>query len=134
MDKQTFNTNFYLAAATVIPILYLALTLQGPGFERFVRSLDETAGMNEPITRRSLTFKNIRKTGAVALMSGLLFLSLYGEWNAVLALYTGYAYPGTGRVVLVSLFALLIAAVAVPFLRILGPSSRGGDDSDESPE
>jgi hypothetical protein len=29
MHKDTFNADFYLAAATVIPILYLALTLQG---------------------------------------------------------------------------------------------------------
>jgi hypothetical protein len=37
MHHETFNADFYVVAATIIPILYLALTLQGQTYERIIR-------------------------------------------------------------------------------------------------
>lgn len=42
MYHDTFNADFYITAATVIPLLYLALTLQGQTYERIIsRSVAE---------------------------------------------------------------------------------------------
>jgi hypothetical protein len=41
--RDSFNVNFYVVAATVIPIFYLTLTLQGPFFED-LQGLARTAG------------------------------------------------------------------------------------------
>jgi hypothetical protein len=38
MHHDTFNANFYVVAATIIPVFYLALTIQGRTFELLLQS------------------------------------------------------------------------------------------------
>jgi hypothetical protein len=42
MQHDTFNADFYVVAATVIPILFLALTLQGPFYKELREWVDRS--------------------------------------------------------------------------------------------
>jgi hypothetical protein len=49
MQHDTFNADFYITAATVIPLLYLALTLQGNSYDSMMRRARELqAGHRDP--------------------------------------------------------------------------------------
>jgi hypothetical protein len=39
---NSFNSSFFIVAATVIPVLYLALTLQGSMLDGFIKQLKQT--------------------------------------------------------------------------------------------
>jgi hypothetical protein len=39
MKDPSFNSDFYVTAATVIPVLYLALAVQGPALDEMIRLL-----------------------------------------------------------------------------------------------
>jgi hypothetical protein len=44
MKDPSFNSDFYVTAATVIPVLYLALAVQGPALDEMIRWLRALGG------------------------------------------------------------------------------------------
>ena len=128
MHKDTFNADFFTAAATLIPLFYLALTLQGSLYERMISNLqkvfDELANPRMDGSRklrnwRALQVGIISAALICAVVTVVLFGAL-GEWRSILALYYRSASPDTAGGVLHSLLGLLIVVIAGPALRLAG--------------
>ena len=112
---HAFNADFYVTLATVIPVLYLALTLQGTTFEKVMiywRSSNKKAPR---------TFKGQAPTfivGAVSIAAaGIVSYSVNGEYLALHALYSQDSSSATGTTVYTSVILLLFLTAAGPFAR-----------------
>jgi cytochrome bd-type quinol oxidase subunit 2 len=123
MHHDTFNADFYVVAATVIPVLYLALTLQGQTYEwiisqyrKVVREFAKAAAQENP--EKWVMFRTSAPIIAIALGSYAIVLpALLGELSAIMALYKGSASHGTTQFVFVNFVILLIVVLAGPVIQ-----------------
>jgi hypothetical protein len=118
MHQDTFNSNLYVVAATIIPLFYLALTLQGHTVEILTSRLVKEIRREDKSLWHFLWSALI---GAGALSGGLAILvaGVTGEWLAILAVYNESASTTNGSIVLLCLLVMLIAVVTGPLLRLL---------------
>jgi formate hydrogenlyase subunit 3/multisubunit Na+/H+ antiporter MnhD subunit len=127
MHKDTFNTDFYVVAGTIIPVLYLALTLQGQTFERVIStSIKQARASRRLAWLRAWT---LLATGGLIVATGFI-----GEWTTMTALYNRSADSSTSQKVLFCIFLLLIAVTAGPALRYYRAPMARKDAHEESPE
>jgi len=137
--KDSFNADFYAAAATVIPVLYLAIAVQGSTFDATLRWLygvvarrgGIVARLTEPGTRlawlrrihRNLGIRILRiaitmfAPAIVLCMAIVLIGSLVGEAIAILALYHRQSSSWQALCV-VSVIVLAAVIALVPFWRL----------------
>jgi hypothetical protein len=120
MHHDTFNADFYVVAATVIPVLYLALTLQGSTFESLLAGWESNMRANA---------RHARLNRAVLMMfpvlAYLLMVTGYaGELAAIFALYNRSSSGGAGPVALISVIGLMLAVLATLTIRMLGQMRR----------
>lgn len=137
--KDSFNADFYVTAATVIPVLFLAIAVQGSTFDAMLRWLYGAVArkegilsrLSEPGARLAWLRKIPRNLGIrvarvsitmlastiVLVMAIALIGSLIGEVIAILALY--YRQSSTWQVLCVISVIILAAVIAVvPFWRL----------------
>lgn len=126
----TFNNDFYVTAATVIPVLFLALILQTTAYDDLLKdTADATERLRERYRKRD-TFMAPRVVAAAgspltALL--ILFAGAAGELAALDALANRHATSLIAVTAGSSVALLTVAVVAVPFwltlvavLRLLG--------------
>jgi hypothetical protein len=91
-----FNGLFYATAATVIPVLFLAIAVQGTAFASLLKFADKAdertskavqAGNGIQILTASLTNSTAGGIAAV-----ILFLGALGEINAITSLYLDHSW------------------------------------------
>ena len=123
--RSDFNTDFYVAAATVIPVLYLALGVQGSMLTwvitRLNRSLQVMSRQRPDTPLRQLGLVGRVAVSYVLMVVALLILAagVVGESAAILALYHQKGGPTTGRFVAASLIALLALTAVSPMWRLI---------------
>jgi hypothetical protein len=116
-----FNADFYVTCATVIPVLYLAVVVQGRAYEPALRASRRViwAFAAAEVARPS------RLWMPVAFAAGMLLsLAAYivviagalGEAYALVALYQESDHPHVRLLVLLATLLLVTAAAAGPFL------------------
>lgn len=120
-----FNGLFYATVATVIPLLFLALAVQGNAYETLLRAWR----FSFRLLLGGLTGgpSDLWLAVAVFAFDGLLILlgfaivaaGGYGELLAVYALYQAHDQATTRYIVLIATMFLIIFVVAGPLLRIL---------------
>lgn len=110
----TFNSDFYVTTATIIPVLYLALAVQGSTLDVALTWLYRVAitpalslGYTRPVKGRRLRYRGAFATLLAFVL--LLVVSLIGEIIAILALYYRQSSPWRAWWVLISV--ILLAAV-----------------------
>jgi hypothetical protein len=111
MHQDTFNANFYIIASTIIPVLFLALVLQGSTYEQLLANwlrMVKNAAKNSKLIAWALDFASYI-IAIFVLLSGFL-----GELRATFALYDGRASASTGQFVLFSVIVLLVVATFGP--------------------
>ena len=111
-----FNATFYATAATIIPVLYLALAVQGSMFADLltasrltdVRVYKRIAAGHVPF--RQLVTPAFVMVGAQGIAIAILFFGAIGEIEAIIALY--FQSPvGKGTVPLATIFLVVLTAV-----------------------
>ncbi len=109
-----FNANFFIVVATVIPVLYLALTLQGPTYERLMTRW--RSAVREGHRDRSFKSEARTVTAAIFAIGGaaVVLYSVYAEFLSLRALYSETANTATQRTVLQASVALLIMTAGGP--------------------
>lgn len=124
---QAFNADFYTVAATVIPVLFLALTLQGDFWKTLLRGM-----LDHRINQPPLRFRGVvrrpaclgayfadNKDRIAFQVAWFTFLALFvGEILALVSLAYGHAVWGTTWVVLTSTIFLTVTAgiaAVIPF-------------------
>ncbi len=110
---NSFNADFYVVAATIIPVFYLALSLQG---STLTNTLARWRRAYEDFTQESSQDRQRSVQGMLVslLTSGIIIGSMIAEYMAILALYDRSDDGITGPFVLWSLLGLLIVAVGGP--------------------
>ena len=126
-----FNADFYATAATVIPVLFLALMFPGAPLHRVLVALDRWVGKragqgNAPPNQWGLAF--FATFAQRAVLIGLVMLGSFGELSALIALYNRHA---TSTESAWTLFATEVLVVAVG-LSVVGSvgyaAGHGGED------
>ena len=117
---HTFSSNFYATTATVIPVLYLALTVQGPLLPGLLSRLHRSL---ELISKPGKD-KQARERRVIALLGGAYVLmtaaalivaaGVAGEVIALIALERAHDSPLTRAIVLSSVVGLLLVTAAGP--------------------
>lgn len=108
---QPFNANFYIVAATVIPVLFVAIAVQSPTWESMIRRIRAS--------QESL-LASLAAIGLAITASFILIFAIMGEYVSASALYLQHITPGNGSNVLGALTALIVASAAGPALTLWG--------------
>jgi len=120
-----FNSTFYLAAATIIPILFLAFAVQGPAYQNLMQNYATLGERIETIERTETTGRLPSRrwwgtTLTVALLTAVILaipvLGVMGEIAALYALYNQQIWAGGGQVVFLGVILLLLATAIGPVL------------------
>ena len=117
--KTTFNRDFYATITTVIPVLYLALTVQGPLYSSMLKRA--WSGLLRKERDLELSLRLLRVSISVGLIIAavvILAAGLGGEILAIFALYNGSSAQA-GPWVLLSVIALVVATAVGPFWAFL---------------
>jgi hypothetical protein len=128
------NSNFYIVSASVIPVFFLALTLQGRQFddaEHSMRKLTQSIKEHLDQCEKAIVekkgiwqpyFKLVKASVAFILISGIasviLVISVLGEVFAILVLYQGKGDEGDQTIVLVAVLSLTIGVGLLLYIRL----------------
>lgn len=116
----SFNDGFYVAAATVIPVLYLALTIQGPMLPGLLTRLHkalETMRRPQPgvpVRPWKLLAALIVAYATMSIAAAILVLGVLGELGALRALAQRHDSAASQSVTLWSVVFLLLLTAAGP--------------------
>lgn len=113
----SFNSNFFIVAATVIPVLYLALTLQGSMLDGFIKQLSRYKA--DP----RLPFVPYIRTVGILLIPIIIplfmFLGIVLEFFAFLALYQQKASLEDTQFIFIGVVCLLCLVAGGPAIKFL---------------
>ena len=108
-----FNSNFYITAATAIPTLFVALAVQGNGYENLLKASARLSQRGEG-NRHGWAIAIAGSSALIGIAIAILFFAILGEILAVYALYQQQAESGTEVYVLVGTVAFVLATAAGP--------------------
>jgi hypothetical protein len=113
---KTFQPDFYVTCATVIPVLFLAVAVQGTSYQDLLDTLVKAARAprDAPPLRKLWAYTAAALTGAVGYL--VVVLGLGGEAAALVTLYLGHE-AGQRGIVLLATLTLVAAAAAGPVVR-----------------
>ena len=115
-----FNGLFYATAATIIPVLFLAIAVQGSAYENLIKAMAvlfrhiEDSG---PRYGKSVPWAAYFALFVVA--AGILAYGIGSEIQALYALYQQQAESLTGQTVLIGVILLIIVTAAGPVLNFV---------------
>jgi hypothetical protein len=128
-----FPSDFYVTCATVIPVLFLAVAVQGRTFESVLRNYrtadrasaeDLALKMRGVWTRRGrakqvwlnrMGSSNVRASNAALAATWIMLAGTVGEFIALVSLYRGSEVTSGRATVLVATLILVVAVAAGPF-------------------
>jgi uncharacterized membrane protein len=106
-----FNGLFYATAATIIPVLFLALVLQGAAWRQLLQRAAELARA----ARAAGDYISLARAWVLAgIAYAIVIAAMFGEGNAIGALYRRSPPAIGGDFILWSAIILNLAVVAVP--------------------
>jgi hypothetical protein len=120
VERPGFNSEFYATAAAVIPVLYLALTVQGPMLPALLTRLHNALeSMRHPrpgAHARPLKLAVTLMVAYATMTAAAIILAAggIGEIMALLALAHRHDSAGTRMVVLLSVIGLLVFTAVGP--------------------
>ena len=103
---KSFDPNFYVTCATVIPVLFLAVAVQGRTYESVLESALKAAQSPAKSETRA------RLLQAVAF--AIWLAGVFGEGTSLVVLYRQAAWPNDRWLVLGATMILVVAASAGP--------------------
>jgi hypothetical protein len=120
-----FNATFYATAATVIPVLFLAIAIQGQTYQHLLEYYmaglrSYRAEMRELRVSGKLTLRRVFASGPAVQGPGclgalVLAAGIFGEIDAMIALYQQRTGPSEGPVILLGTILLILMAASGPF-------------------
>lgn len=133
--KGSFNSNYYLTTATVIPILYIAVIAQFPMIDRIVTHLTEITARLTRLDTQPTGHPRIAMKARFALVAiyfayiitflavvFIILASVQAELQSILALYNQSGTNAAG--VLHAVILLIVASLLVPIWTVLTAYSR----------
>jgi hypothetical protein len=133
--KDSFNSNFYITAATVIPLLYITLFLQGQMIQNLQKRMDRLYYSGERTSRYRFLILNLRGSGFYIILT-MALAGIAAEALSLWALYFQSDSTAIRAIVLGSMLGLLVLVAASPIITIMRNLFSGTepDASDEEPD
>lgn len=120
-----FNGLFFATAATVIPVLFLAIAVQGRGYEEL---LNLFAAVSRRRHAGAMLYQRFAATAAgsalLIIAYGLVTLGAGSEITAVYVLYRQQAGTAAAYAVLIGVIGMIIATAAGPALAFVRSYSK----------
>lgn len=113
---KSFNADFYVTSATVIPVLFLAVAVQGRTYESVMRAARSAAKESGHGGWRRRFGPWAASQILQLIACGIMLAGGIGEFLALVVLYRGYERAGDRPMVLAGTLVLVGAAVASPWL------------------
>lgn len=130
-----FNADFYVAAATIIPVLYLAIAVQQDAVRGLARVAVDAVARSE---RQPPGTRGARAANAVvlAVTTALVLIAFAGagEALAMIALFLRRAPLNFGAVVLASVLVLAATALGLGIASVAGAAGEAAADGGEPGE
>ncbi len=123
---KTFPADFYVACATIIPVLFIAIAVQGNMIDEMMRVTLKTAGKTPGRLGDSFVSVLLPVAAWVALAAGVI-----GEWGALGSLFSQSDSLTTRRLVMGMTLYLVAVAAAGPVGRYLQASNALADLADK---
>jgi len=135
MQHDTFNADFYVVAATVIPLLYITLTLQGTTYEKLLKHMKSS--YDDPgsswVSWPNLIFQISRWSLFFYLSYLVSVAGIMCEVTAISALYTRSASTFFQVATLLSTWLLIFAIGIDPAQRFIAANrSRAHKTSEDT--
>lgn len=127
--SPAFNGLFYATAATVIPVLFLAIAVQGLAFQQVLLAMRWLNGAANAARRRHDSYRHyymplcLLTIAAMLIAAAIPYLGAAGEIDAILALYHHQA-SGAGSLVLAATILLAIIAAGGPAIAFVEALNR----------
>jgi hypothetical protein len=114
--NDAFHSDFYVTGATVIPVLFLALTLQGSTFDAVIQQCNNIYARYHRSTGMGAIFRigSIILAGAAV---SVFVMSFVGEYSTILGLYYQRSNPQGPRPILFSMIMLSLIVILAIFGR-----------------
>jgi len=128
---------FFATAATIIPVLFLAIAVQGRAFEDLIKAMDVLVRHTEDSV--PWYARGAHKTAHVALSIAAAGILVYGVGSEIVAIYTLYQQKdehGAGQAVLDGVIVMIIATAAGPalnFIKYAWPFRQAGKQPPQTP-
>jgi hypothetical protein len=133
-SAPAFNADFYTVTATVIPVLFVALAVQGP-FLNELRSLaDRMKARPSPPGRAARAFSGYVADAPWRVAAFIVLYATSGEILAIIALYQRHNSEYAGSLILTSTIFLVFATAMGPAAALFAPLQAASRDSDSNPE
>ncbi len=116
---KNFPSDFYVTCATIIPVLYLALVIQGGTYEILMKKAENSASAKKLRHRDAALGQAI-----LGIIWVILVASFFGEVAALVDLKNGSANPDDGTFVLGVTIALLAMLFLLPVVRYFQVDSK----------
>jgi hypothetical protein len=120
-----FNGLLYGTAATVIPVLFLALTVQGHFFENLLKVMLNMSKADRQLARQharprvQAALYVVFGSGAALLALGVVYFCAFGEGAAIIILNMQSASNPWPYVVIASVIGLTVLTAAIPATALL---------------
>jgi C4-dicarboxylate transporter len=118
MSNQ-FNANFLIAIATINPVFFLALTLQGPFYSSLVERVKNAAkavvksDQENPVSWKSAGIA-YAALPVVIIAAAIFMAGLLGEFLALIELYRQYSPIAGQRIMLWTTVGMLLLVACIP--------------------
>jgi formate-dependent nitrite reductase membrane component NrfD len=126
-----FNGLFYATAATIIPVLFLAVAVQGGTYQVLLNALLESDRRQPQATTRLRRWLAAARTNTLLTFTLAILGAVVSETWAVIVLYIQKPVWWSGPIVLTGTI-FLIAAIAIPPITALGRMARTNVEPDET--
>jgi hypothetical protein len=123
-----FNSTFYSTVAAVIPVLFLAIVVQGAGYDML---LDDFKARIRAYRAKYVPLAQAGQVSALRVLAAgflaeaprmfafaVLAAGIYGEGSAIMALYAQRDFPGAAPYVLATMAVLTTVAAAPPMVKL----------------
>lgn len=122
---ETFNSEYYVTAATVIPVMLLALTLQGTTLETLFKSAKDADPDRENAVRKGgyPWFRSLFSFYVPLFFTAVIICAVIAEILSLTCLHSRSDSSTTGVFVLISmclLFAIFGLAILIKYFRMFG--------------
>jgi hypothetical protein len=127
-----FNDAFYSVAATIIPVLFLALAVQGPFVGELVLLADRWSA--RPSRPSRATAGTYAASGPWRTAAYVVIFSTIGEILAIITLYQQHATVIGDGIILAAVILLVILTVLKPAATVFAARKAPARDADTDPE
>jgi hypothetical protein len=130
-EVPAFKATFYSVAATIIPVLFLALAVQGHFLDELLSLADQLSARPSRLSRRLASYAADAPWRIAAFV---VIYSTIGEILAIVALYQQHATEFADVITFTGVILLVVVTAFKPAVAVFAPRKAPARDADSDRE